>query len=443
MNRAFHSWLLSVFVGSCYVAFGTGHPALAENWPQWRGPRHDGTSRETNLPVTWSKSKGVAWRCPLPEWGDSTPAIWNESIFVTTHVDNEKLLLLKISKPTGQIQWTRQVGTGVTPNMALQGKNGEQRRQQWFHESHNYASPSPATDGEVVVVHFGNGDLAAYDFDGTRLWHHNLQKDYGNYTIWWGHANSPVLYDDLVISVCMQDSCADLPGEPSPSYVVAHDKRTGRQRWKTMRPTAASHESCDSYTTPILWHNGDRMNLVVMGGQILDAYDPKSGERLWYLSELIGNRTITGPVATEKMIYVTQGMRQPLLAVHPGGEGKRPKEDVVWRSDRNTPDSPTPVVCGQLLFLVTNDGTARCLDATTGKQQWKQRLKGNYRASPLAADQHVYFLNTEGITTVVAASSTFEQLAENQLEEETLASPIASDGRMYIRGRKALHCLTQ
>ena len=391
--------------------------------------------------MAWTKTSGVAWRCPLPEWGDSTPVIWDDSIFVTTQVDNQKLLLLTISKRTGQIQWTRQVGNGATPNMALKGKNSEQRRQQWFHESHNYATPSPVTDGERVVVHFGNGDLAAYDFDGKQLWHRNLQKDYGDYTIWWGHANSPVLCDDLVISVCMQDSCADLPGEPSPSYVVAHDKRTGRERWKTMRPTAASHESCDSYTTPILWLNGDRLELVVMGGQILDAYDPKSGQRLWYLPDLIGSRTITSPVTAQKMIYVTQGMRQPLLAVRPSGEGKRPHQDIIWQSDRNTPDSPTPVVWGQFLFLVTNDGMARCLNATTGRPQWKQRLKGNYRASPLAANQRVYFLNTEGITTVIAASPQFERLAENRLDDEPLASPIASEGRMYIRGRKALYCL--
>ena len=347
MIHPFWRWLFVVGLASGCVAPRVAPPTPAENWPQWRGPHHDGTSRETNLPMTWTNTSGVVWRCPLPEWGDSTPVVWGDSIFLTTHVDNQKLLLLKISKGTGRIEWTRQVGVGATPNMALQGKNGQQRRQQWFHESHNYASPSPATDGKLVVVHFGNGDLAAYDFDGKQLWHRNLQKDYGDYTIWWGHANSPVLYDNLVISVCMQDSCADLPGKPSPSYVVAHDKRTGQERWKTMRQTAASHESCDSYTTPILWHNGDRPELVVLGGQILDGYQPESGRRLWYLPDLIGSRTISGPVATEKMIYATQGMRQPLLAVRPGGQGKRPRQDIVWQSDRNTPDSSTPVVWGQ------------------------------------------------------------------------------------------------
>jgi outer membrane protein assembly factor BamB len=125
------------------------------------------------------------------------------------------------------------------------------RGQQKFHATQNLASPSCTVDGEVVVAHFGNGDLAAYDFAGNRLWSRNLQEDFGKYTIWWGHANSPVLHGDAVISVCMQDSLVDLGQQPSPSYVVAHHKRTGQLLWHTPRPTAATSEPCDSYTTPV------------------------------------------------------------------------------------------------------------------------------------------------------------------------------------------------
>jgi outer membrane protein assembly factor BamB len=223
--------------------------------------------------------------------------------------------------------------------------------------------------------------------------------------------------------------------------VVAHDKRTGRERWKTMRMTAASNERCDSYCTPLLRQENGREEMVVLGGQMLDAYDPAGGKRLWYLPDLIGNRTVTGPVAALGMIYATQGMRQPLLAVRPGGDGRRPPGDVVWQVSQGTPDSSTPVVCGGLLMLVTNDGIARCLDAMTGRPQWKQRLRGNYRASPLAADGRIYFLNTQGLATVVAASRTYSLLAANQLDDETLASPIVSDGHIFIRGRKSLYCL--
>ena len=168
-----------------------------------------------------------------------------------------------------------------------------------------------------------------------------------------------------------------------------------------MRMTGAKAEECDSYTTPLLWKHDGRQELVVMGGQVLDAYDPAAGTHLWYLPELIGSRLITGPVASEGTIFVTQGMRKPLLAVQPGGEGKRTRKDVTWQFDQVTPDSPTPVVWGPSVFLVNNDGLVRCLDAATGRTQWKDHLKGAYRSSPLAADGHVYFVNMKGLTTVI------------------------------------------
>ncbi len=301
-----------VLLTAAFSALGS-RAAWAGDWPQWRGPEQNGVSRETRLPIVWSDSAGVAWKCALPEWGDSTPVIWGEAIFLTSHTDDGKLLLLRINRQSGRIDWSRQVGSGSAERAAVLGKEGDQRRHQKFHEVQNFASPSPVTDGEVVVAHFGNGDLAAYDFQGQQLWHRNLQQDYGDYTIWWGHANSPVLYQDLVISICLQDSCRDLPGKPSPSYVVAHDKRTGEVRWFRPRPTDAPAETCDAYTTPLVWQRAGQAELVVMGGQILDAYDPASGKRIWWLPRLVGNRMITGPVAAEGTIYATQGMRQAAL----------------------------------------------------------------------------------------------------------------------------------
>ncbi len=416
---------------------------LADNWPQWRGPAGDGVSQEKGLPIAWDEESAVKWKCDLPEWGNSTPVIWEDAIFLTSQENDERLLLLKINKQTGKIEWTREVGTAKTPRPRGDVKWDKSRGHQKFDLTHNLASPSPVTDGEVVIVHFGNGDLAAYDFDGNQLWKRNLQDDLGQYTIWWGHANSPVLWKHLVISVCMQDSLADLEEteKPAVSYVVAHDKRTGRQRWLKMRSTEAMSEPCDSYVTPLLRNNAGQTEVVVMGGLVLDAYRPVDGERLWYLPGLVGNRTITGPVTAHDMIYITQGMKRAMLAVKPGGDGERTRDDVVWSLDQGTPDSPTPVVWGELLYLVSNNGIARCLDAHTGQLQWKARLDGDYRASPLAAEGRVYFLNTKGLTTVVSASSRLDKLTENQLDDTTFASPVTSDGMLFIRGHKRLYCL--
>ncbi len=412
---------------------------FAGNWPQWRGPDGNGVSRETNLPIAWAEGGGVEWKCKLPEWGNNTPAIWGDAIFLTAHQDDRRLLLLKINKRNGRIEWTREVGTGS----CLRGPPGSYRGRQKFHRDHNLATPSPVTDGRLVVVHFGNGDLAAYDFDGKQLWKRNLQEDHGKYTIWWGHGNSPVLHEDLVISVCMQDSCHDIQDELAPSYVVAHDKHSGQQKWKTMRMTEATKENCDAYTTPIFRRARGRLEMIVMGGQMLDAYDPATGKRLWYLPNLVGNRLIPSPVAAGEMIFAIQGMRRALLAVKPGGDGKRSREEIVWTFDQDTSDSPTPVVAGELIFMVTNNGIARAMDVHTGRLYWKQRLRGGYYASPLAAEGRVYFLNREGLTTVVSASSRFDRLTTSQLDDQTIATPATSDGKIFIRGRKWLYCVSQ
>jgi outer membrane protein assembly factor BamB len=426
------AWLFVWFAASAVVA---------DHWPDWRGPAHDGTSRAADLPTVWSEQEGVVWKCELPEWGNSTPVIWGDAIFLTSHVDDRDLLLLNVGRSTGTIRWTRKVGTGATPR-GTAGVTGEAARgQQKFHATQNLASPSCTVDGEVVIAHFGNGDLAAYDFDGNRLWHRNLQDDFGTYTIWWGHANSPVLHGDAVISVCMQDSLVDLGQRCSPSYLVAHHKRTGQLLWHTPRPTDATSEPCDSYTTPVLHPVDDGVQMIVFGGLVLDAYNPDNGRRLWQVTGFDGNRVIPGPVVWGDHVYVTQGMRRPLVAVRRGVSGQLDDAMTVWSYDRGTSDSPTPVVWDGLLFFVTNDGFATALDAGTGELVWRERLPGQYRASPLAAAGRIYFLNVQGLATVVEASRSFRKIAENRLDGEAFASPVAVDGRLYIRTRGALVCL--
>jgi outer membrane protein assembly factor BamB len=417
------------------VLFLAALPAGADNWPQWRGPAGNSVSAERGLPLNWSDEKGVVWKCPLPGEGASTPAVWGDSVFVTCQKGDD-LLLMKIDNRSGKVAWERAVGSGT-----LVRKTEKARGEQKFHNLHNLASPSPVTDGQSVFAHFGNGELAAYDFDGKQLWHRNLQKDHGAYTIWWGHANSPVLYKDLVITVCMQDSLGDLREKPVESYVVAHDRKTGEPRWRTARNTNATAEECDAYTTPIFHEEGGKTEMIVMGGRQLDAYDPATGKQLWCLPIPIGNRTITGPTLGDGMVYATCGMRKDLVAVKLGGTGQLPDSAIAWRTTDSTPDSPCPVVVNGLLFVASDGGIVRCLDARTGTEKWKERLPGDYKASPLAADGRVYFLNLAGRCTVLAAGEKFEKLAENQLADETIASPAVAGGKIYLRGKKALYCV--
>ncbi len=409
--------------------------AAAQNWPQWRGPYGTGVSSERQMPVHWSTQQGIVWKRELPAWGTSTPAIWGNAIFVTTHTEDQRLQLLAIHRRTGNVVWTRDVGTGLATREA------PKRSKQKFHKLHNLASPSPVTDGKTVVAHFGNGDLAAYDYEGNQLWKHNLQQEHGDYSIWWGHANSPVIHDDLVISVCMQDSLTDVREKPVESYVIAHDLKTGRRRWMTPRMTSAQAEECDAYTTPLMIEADGRQQLVIMGGNQLDGYDPRQGRQLWHLTGLKGGRTVTGPTFAHGMIFTTRGMRGELLAVKPEGDGLLNQDVIQWTYDRGTPDTPCPVVWKDWLYTVTDDGIARCLNAKTGKLIWKQRIRGKYKASPIAVHGRVLFLNTEGLCTVISATARFDSVAENQLDDETIASPAIVDGQIFIRGRKYLWCI--
>ena len=406
-----------------------------ENWPQWRGPAGTGVSSERQIAIVWHEDRGLYWKTPLPEWGTSTPAIWGDAIFLTSQTAEGKLLLLRLDQQTGKILWQQEVGTGEAVREA------PKRSTQKFHQLHNLASPSPVTDGKTVVAHFGNGDLAAYDYDGKQLWKRNLQQEHGNYSIWWGHSNSPVIFKDTVISVCMQDSLADVQEAPVSSYLVAHDLLSGKQKWLTPRMTKASAEQCDAYTTPVLANYRGHLQLIVMGGNQLDGYDPADGKQQWFLPNLVGGRTVTGPTVQGDFIFATRGMRGPILAVQPKNKGENDFKSIAWDYKEGTPDTCSPVVWNELLFAVSDDGIARCIHAPSGNLRWKERLKGKYKASPIAVDGRVFFLNTEGLCTVVSAQARFDKLVENKLDDETIASPAVSDGRMYIRGKQFLYCI--
>ncbi len=408
---------------------------LAENWPQWRGPYGNGFSGERSVPLAWSEQRGIAWKCPLPEWGNSSPVVWQRSVFLTSQTRDGKLLLLHIGAQTGKILWTKQVGTALPP------RSGPQRGQQHFNRLHNLASPSPVTNGEIVIAHFGNGDLAAYDYNGGQIWKRNLQNDYGPYTTWWGHANSPVIFQDLVISVCMQDSLSDLRDKPVESYVVAHELATGKTRWKTPRTTNATAEQCDAYTTPLLTQLNGIPRLIVMGGNQLDAYDPRDGSQIWFLPKQTGGRTVTSPTFADETIFATRGEGGALLALSLDQQGELNRRDLLWSDNQGTPDVCTPVAHRMLLFTISDSGTGRCFDTDSGKLRWKQRLPGQYKASPIYGAGRVLLLNTEGLCTIISASGRFEKLVENHLNDQTVATPAISNGHIYIRGRTRIYCI--
>ncbi|GAA4430300.1 PQQ-like beta-propeller repeat protein [Bremerella cremea] len=408
----------------------------ANDWPAWRGPEGTGVALAKTAPTKWSEQENIAWETSLEGWGDSTPAIVGEHVFVTLQNESNELRVIRLNAETGKIDRNILVDQAETPRTA------PKRKTQKFHNLHNLASPSPVVSGNYVVAHFGNGTLATYTLDGEKVWQHNLQQEFGEYSIWWGHANSPVVYDGLVISVCMQDSLSDLQDEPAKSYLVAHDLKTGKQRWMTMRMTGAPAEEADAYTTPLLLEKDGKTQLVVMGGNTLDAYDPATGKQLWFLPGLVGGRTVTGPVVADGKVFTTRGMRKPLLSVKlDGNQGELTEDAIEWEVDKSTPDTPSPVYANGMLFTVTDDGIAHCYRAEDGELLWRERLGGNFKASPIVAAGNVYYLNIDGNCTVVAAKDSLELIAENELKDTTIASPAVAGGKLFLRGKAKLYCI--
>jgi outer membrane protein assembly factor BamB len=397
-------------------------PSAEEIWPAWRGPTQDSVSPSARLPLRWSATEHIVWKAAVPGQGNSTPAIWQDAIFVTAEQQG-KLLLLRFDRKSGKALWQREVGQG-TPRR--KGPVGDNR----FHDENNLASPSPVTDGRHVWAHFGNGDLACYDFAGERVWAINLRKEHGVYSIWWGHANSPVLAGDLIISACMQD-----PKDGGKSYVVAHDKRTGKEKWFVKRDTGATEEPADSYTTPIVVERGGRTELLVFGGNVLNSYDPASGKPFWECKAFNGNRNISGPTVSGDTIYAVQGMNGPLFAVRGGGTGDVTTSHVRWKFAGATPDAASPVTAKGLVFIASNDGVATCIDAASGKQVWKQRLAERFRATPLVVGDKIYFFAKEGKAIIVDAAREFHVVAENEVGEDMIASPAVAGGDLFLRTR--------
>jgi outer membrane protein assembly factor BamB len=397
--------------------------AYGDNWPQWRGPSLDGSSTERNLPVSWSKTENVTWTVPMPSRSGSTPIIWGERIFLNV-ADGDNLELWCLNREKGDVLWKRPVGGG----------NYKINKQ-------NMSSPSPVTDGKTVWILTGTGILKGFDFTGKELWTRDIQKDYGKFGLNWGYGSSPLLHNGSLYIPVLHGMKTD-----DPSYVLRIDGKTGKTLARQERPTKAQVEAPDAYTTPVLAKVGNRLEVIVSGGDLVTGHDPETLQELWRADVLnptnfAMNRIIASPVVKDGIVYASSRVK-PFVALKPGGKGDVSNTHVMW-TYANGPDVPTPVSDGELLFIANDRGIVFCLDAKTGAEVWSgQRIaKAIYSSSPVLADGKVYITSEEGTTTVIKAARQFEVLAENKLDEYTLSSPAISDGQIFMRTEKALYCI--
>ena len=412
----------------------------ADDWPHWRGPQATGVSSEQTLPTRWSATENVAWKAALGGLGISTPIVSGDRIYVTSQLgsgisrpgprlvqgsdatamgeralgsgrasgaDGGKTIFLveAFGRGDGKRAWERQIDAegGLTPT----------------HEKHNLASPSPVTDGTLIFALFGTGQLVALDRNGGVVWQRHLGRDYAPFDIQWGHGSSPVLHGETIVLLC---------DHPSASYLVALDKRTGKERWKADRGKGRV-----SYSTPLIVPGESGDELIVNSSERLEGWNPRSGTLLWHTGG--DNRfPIPSPVFHNGVIYASRGYRSgPYMAIKPGGRGDVTGSHVIWTVATGAPYVSSLLHYDGIVYMANDVGVLTGVDAATGERVWQQRVDGVFSASPVAGAGHVYFVSENGDTIVMKAGRTPQIVARNSIGERALASPAISNGRLFLR----------
>jgi outer membrane protein assembly factor BamB len=413
------------------------------NWPQWRGPNSDGSSKTARgLAVNWTQTENVLWRTKMPSWSAATPIVWTDTIFITsaeegfTPLDRgrrsasnkpvpDKIFLVAINRKDGALRWRKQIDSG----------------NQLFRKQ-NSASPSPITDGKHVWIMTGNGKFTCFTMEGKEVWRRDLQADYGKFGLNHGYASTPLLHGDrLIVQVLHGMHTKD------PSYVFAVDKGTGKNIWRVERPTDATHESPDNYATPQIAVVDGKQQVVISGGDYVTGHDLNNGKELWRMGGFNpdnnpANRTIASSLVIGGTVFTPSTRGKPFIAFRAGGSGNITGKREVWTNGMGA-DVPTPTTDGKYLYVLVDNGIMHCLEAATGKvvYQGKRIESGTYSASPLLADGKIYCVDEEGTVTVLKAGPEFEILAVNKLDNLTLASPVAVDNQIFIRTADYLYCI--
>jgi outer membrane protein assembly factor BamB len=401
-------------------------PLQAADWPFFRGPERDGKSEDTKIPLEWGKDKNVRWRAKLPRPGNGSPVVASARVFVTCAEDRKGVgrSLYCFDRLTGKQLWVKTVTwSQADPS----------------HDTNPYCAPSPATDGQRVVVWHGSAGLYCYDLAGNELWH----KDLGPFRHIWGYASSPLIHGDRVYLNC---------GPGTRSFVVALNKNTGEILWQTDEPGGAPDKDAThpnwlgSWSSGVVTQVGDREQLVVFQPLHVNGYDLQSGKILWtcggagllaYTDVVLGDVEGLGKVGVAMAGYGGKA-----IGFKPGGSGDTTTSHRLWQSTTNPPQRiGSGIILGKHLFIINETGP-ECIDVATGASVWKKGIPGTFWASLVSTPGRLYATNQQGKTIVFAPDPAgFKQLAVNDLEEKINATPAVSDGQLFIRTWEALYCI--
>jgi len=396
------------------LALALSNNVAAADWPEFRGSNAQGYSEATNLPLTWSATAGLAWKAAVAGVGWSSPVVIGERIYLTSALPiggvedpkaNRSLHALALDAATGKPVWDVEVFTATSPRM---------------HRKNSHASPTPVFENGRLYVHFGHLGTACLDAaTGKTIW---STQEFA-YSPVHGAGSSPVLFEDLLIF------SADAETDPK---VIALDKTTGKQRWAFARQSDAKKKF--SFCTPLLIDVNGQKQLISPGSGVVNALNPKDGTEIWRCYYDQGYSVVPRPVYAHGMVYVSSSYDKPvLLAIKVDGKGDVTGTHVAWTIDKAVPHNPSMAVIGDELYFVADNGILTCADAKTGQIHYSERCTGPISASLLVADGKLYLQDEKGLGVVVKPGKTFQILAQNNLDERSLASYAVIGSDLLIR----------
>lgn len=417
---------LSLAAALVCLTLSAAHSADLAEWRSWRGPQGNGSVDAGNYPVEFGAGKYL-WRTPLPGKGCSTPICLGERIYLTAPVEGRDAVLAY--DLAGKEEWRTVFG----PEDAGKHRNG------------SGSNASPVTDGAAVFVYFKSGTLAAVELDGRIRWQTDIVARFGKDTLFWDHGTSPVLTEKHVILARMHQ------GE---SWLAAFDKATGEIAWKVARNYQTPTECDHGYTTPLVIQHQGKESILVWGAEHITIHDAADGRVVWSCGKFNPDANklwpaIATPVIVGDMVVVAYGRNDRgiprLHGIRLTGSGDVTETNHAWLRDDVGTFVPTPAVHQGKVLLVRDRGEVECLDPATGQTIWSgafPKSRANYYASPLVAGDKLYSPREDGAVFVASvADGKFKVLAENDMGESVIGSPVPLAGRLLIRGEKHLFCI--
>lgn len=409
-----------------------GWQTARADWPEFRGPWGNGyaaapgDTKPAGLPLHWSETENIKWKTEIPYRGWSTPVVLGNQIWLTTATeDGHDFFILCVDADTGRIRFNEKLFHCDNPEPLGNAVNG-------------YASPSPAIEPGHVYVHFGCYGTACLDTETRKVLWQRQDLPCRHYR---GPASSVVLFENLVI---LTMDGADL------QYLVALDKQTGKTVWKTNRSVkfndaegfqkfAKDGDLRKAHSTPFIVNVNGQPQMFSPGAKAAYAYDPRTGRELWKVHFIAWSAAPRPLYNAGRCLFITGSGATELWAVRLGGQGDVTDTHVAWKFDKRVARTASPVIVDDLLYMVSDGGDLTCLEVATGTEVWKEKIGGNYAASPIYADGRLYFANQQGKTTILKPGRTFEVLATNTLEKGCMASPAISGKALFLRTKGHLY----